>query len=348
MGILDYAVGFFIMAGIYGVFALGLNVHWGFTGLFNIGIAGFFALGAYTSALLTTAPPDPELFEDFVFGGNWSNLGFLDWGIDAWFLFGLAAAAIVCGVIALVIGYITLRLRDDYLAISTLGIAETVRLFFLNEKWAANGSRGLFRIPEFLGGLVPPEDYNYLYLVVVLVVLAMLYLAVQQAVTSPWGRVLRAVREDELAAEASGKNVSKFKLQAFILGAMIMGIGGALYAHHIRFLSPLTFDPMLATFIIWAMLMVGGSANNKGAILGPLIVWGIWTGTQFMPGFFADPSFRLFMIGLLIIAVILLRPEGVLGEQRHIARRSASPPSPAGLQSVANSGREQEPPNPAS
>ena len=322
-GIADYSVSFLIMAGIYAVFSLGLNVHWGFTGLFNIGIAGFFALGAYTAALLTTQPPDPELFEDFVFGGNWAEIAFLDLGIDLWFFLGLGAAAVACAVIALVIGYITLRLRDDYLAISTLGIAEAVRLFFLNEKWAANGSKGLYNIPKFLGDLVSPEHYDYLYVIVVAVILVVLYVSVEQVVKSPWGRVLRAIREDEVAAEASGKNVFKFKLQAFILGAVIMGIGGALFAHHVRFLAPLTFDPMLATFVIWAMLMVGGSGNNKGAVLGAFVVWGIWSGTQFLPGFFSDPNVRLFMIGVLIVAVIMLRPGGILGEERRIARSPA-------------------------
>ncbi len=325
-GIADYLVGFIIMAGIYAVFALGLNVHWGFTGLFNIGIAGFFALGAYTTALLTTAPPDPALFEDFRFGGNWAEKGFLDLGIDLWFFLGLGSAAVVCGVIALVIGYITLRLRDDYLAIATLGIAETVRLFFLNEKWAANGSKGLYRIPKFLGDWVSPENYDYLYLVVTLVVLGAMFLAVERAAKSPWGRVLRAVREDEIATEACGKDVFRFKLQAFILGAVIMGVGGALFAHHFRFVAPLTFDPLLATFVIWAMLMVGGSGNNLGAILGAFIVWGIWSGTQFLPGFFADPNFRLLMIGVLIVGVILLRPGGILGEERRTTPAAARPP----------------------
>ena len=153
IGILYYLVGFAIMAGIYSVFSLGLNVHWGFTGLFNIGIAGFFALGAYASALLTTSSPDPTLFEDFKFGGNWSSLSYLDLGIDVWFVFGLVAAALCCGVIALVIGYVALRLRDDYLAIATLGIAETVRLLFLNEKWLANGSKGAVQNPKVSGRL---------------------------------------------------------------------------------------------------------------------------------------------------------------------------------------------------
>ena len=319
-GLLSYLAGFVIFAGIYSVFALGLNVHWGFTGLFNIGIAGFFALGAYTTALLTTRPPDPALFEDFKFGGNMAEIWFLDLGIDLWFFLGIGAAAAVCGVVALIIGYITLRLRDDYLAIATLGIAESVRLLFLNEKWIANGSKGLYRIPTFLGDLVSPKHYDYLYLMVVLIVLLAVFLLVQRAVKSPWGRVLRAIREDETAAQAVGKDVFKFKLQAFILGAVIMGIGGALFAHHFRFLAPLTFDPLLATFIIWAMLMVGGSGNNLGAILGAFVVWGIWSGTQFLPGIFADPSLRLFMIGVLIVAVILLRPGGILGEERRVTR----------------------------
>ncbi len=321
----SYLAGFVVMAGIYSVFALGLNVQWGHTGLFNIGIAGFFALGAYTSAILTTQPPDPKLFEDFVFGGNLAEVGFLNLGIDLWFVLGLAAAGAVCGAIALLIGYVTLRLRDDYLAIATLGIAESVRLFFLNEKWVANGSKGLYRIPKFLGEWISPDRYDYLYMVVVLVVLGVLFLAVQQAIRSPWGRVLRAIREDETAAEASGKNVFNFKLQSFILGAVIMGIGGALFAHHVRFLSPLTFDPLLATFVIWAMLMVGGAGSNLGAILGAFVVWGIWSGTQFLPGVLSNPDFRLFMIGALIVAVMLLRPGGILGEERRRVRTTGQP-----------------------
>ncbi len=320
-GIASYATGVAIMAGIYAIFALGLNVHWGYTGLFNIGIAGFFALGAYTSALLTTSSPDPQLFEDFKFGGDLpARLAALNLGIDLWFVVALLAAGAVCGAIALGIGFITLRLRDDYLAIATLGIAESVRLVFLNEKWLANGSKGLYRIPKFLGDMVSPDSYDYLYLVAVVVVLAVLYIAVERVIKSPWGRVLRAIREDETTAAASGKNVFSFKLQSFMLGAAIMGIGGALYAHNVRFVAPITFDPLLATFVIWAMLMVGGSGNNKGAILGAFVVWGIWTGTQFLPGFLSDPNFRFFMIGLLIVAAILLRPGGILGEARRVSQ----------------------------
>ncbi len=320
-GIISYISGFAIMAVIFAVFALGLNVHWGYTGLFNIGIAGFFALGAYTSALLTTATPDPRLFEDFIFGGDLpALLGVFNLGIDLWFFIALLGAGAVCGLIALFIGFVTLRLKEDYLAIATLGIAESIRLIFLNEKWLANGSKGLYRIPKYLGDLVSPQNYDYLYLGVVVVVLAIMYIAVERTMKSPWGRVLKAIREDEMTTAASGKDVFSFKLQSFILGAIIMGIGGALYAHNIRFVDPMTFDPLLATFIIWAMLMVGGSGNNRGAILGAFVVWGIWSGTQFLPGFLSDPNFRFVMVGLLIVGVILLRPGGILGEERRVSR----------------------------
>jgi branched-chain amino acid transport system permease protein len=331
---LGYWTGAAVMAATYAVFTLGLNVHWGFTGLFNIGIAGFFALGAYTTALLTTPSPEGAFFEDFRWGGDLASR--IEFG-DLWFVVALLAAGAVCGLVALIIGFITLRLRDDYLAIATLGIAESVRLVFLNERWLANGSKGLYRIPKFLEDLVSPKNYDYLYLGIVLVVLVVLYIVVERIIRSPWGRVLKAIREDEMTAAASGKNVFSFKLQSFMLGAIIMGVGGALFAHNIRFVGPTEFDPLLATFVIWAMLMVGGSGNNKGAILGAFVVWFIWSGTQFLPGFSSDAealaSFRFVMVGVLIVAVILLRPEGILGEQRRISRDAgkeieATPPEP--------------------
>ena len=328
--LLTYLSGVAILAAVYGVLALGLNVHWGATGILNIGIAGFFALGAYTSALLTTAPPDPLQYEDFKFGGDLPGLlGGLNLGIDLWFFVAMLAAAAVCGLVAVVIGAITLRLREDYLAIASLGIAESIRLALLNEKWLSNGSRGLYGIPRFLGDWVPAHSYDLLYAVVCLVILAALFLLVNRALSSPWGRVLRAIREDELTAAASGKDVSRFRLQAFILGAVIMGVGGALYAHGTRFIDPFTFDPFLATFIVWAMLMVGGSGNNLGAILGAFLVWALWSGTQALPGFLSSPDLRYFLIGALIVGVILLRPGGILGETRWAARLAPSPPPDA-------------------
>ena len=131
-------------------------------------------------------------------------LGFLNLGIDLWFLLAILAAASIAGIIAIPIGLVTIRLKGDYLAITTLGIAEAIRLIFLNEKWLANGSRGLYIIPKFLGDMVTPSNYNYLYLIVVLIVLGFLYVMVTRAINSPWGRVLKSIREDELTAQANG------------------------------------------------------------------------------------------------------------------------------------------------
>jgi branched-chain amino acid transport system permease protein len=315
-GLLSYVVAFAIMGGIYAVFALGLNVQWGYTGLFNIGIAGFFAVGAYTSALITT--PMPE--------GVYATYVQQLVGLNLPFPLGVLGAAVVSGVLGLIIGIPTLRLREDYLAIATIGIAESIRLVFNNESWLANGPRGLTGLPQPLRSWVEPHYYNSLYLIIVLTVAAVVYWAIERGIRSPWGRVLRAIREDEAAAAMNGKNVFAFKLQALVLGAAIMGVGGALYAHYVRAISPDAFTPLFGTFLIWVMLMLGGSGNNKGAILGAFLVWGIWTGTTFisdqtLPPFWAAraPYVRFLLIGLIMETIILLRPQGLLGEERRVS-----------------------------
>ncbi|MBW2031440.1 MAG: branched-chain amino acid ABC transporter permease [Deltaproteobacteria bacterium] len=315
-GLIAYLVSLAIMAGIYAVFCLGLNIQWGYTGLFNIGIAGFFCIGAYTSAMITTPKPT----------GVYAQYVHQIFGLDYPFLFGLVGAAIVCGIIAFLIGIPTLRLREDYLAIATIGIAETFRLIFNNEHWLANGPRGLMGLPQPLQSLVDPKHYNYVYLVVVLVILLIIYLLIERAIRSPWGRVLRGIREDEISAATSGKDVFRFKMQSLVFGSMIMGIGGALYAHYTKAISPDVFTPLYGTFIIWVMLMAGGSGNNKGALLGAYVVWGIWIGTKFMTDLLPytlkarAPYIRFLIIGILLEIILIYRPQGLLGEEKKISK----------------------------
>ncbi len=323
---IDFTIGFLILVGIYSVFTLGLNIHWGYTGLFNIGVAGFFALGAYTAALLTIRPPSSVQVDDYTIAGDLANR--LDsvpviGALDLWFPAALIAASLVAAVVALVVGAITIRLRDDYLAIATLGIAESVRLLFLNERWLSNGSKGLYTIPQVLDGVVAPRDYERLFIVVVLVVFLLLFIATRTLVRSPWGRVLQAIREDEVTAEASGKDVFRFKLQAFVLGAVIMAIGGALYAFNFRAISPIAFSPLLGTFIIWAMLVTGGSGRLYGPIAGALVVWGVWSGSQFLPDPFGSANVRFFAIGALMVLVLLYAPGGVTPELSRLRERWA-------------------------
>lgn len=314
--ILHFVAGFAITAGVYAIFTLGLNVQWGYTGLFNIGIAGFFAIGAYTSALVTTPLPSGAL-EQYVQQAI---------GLDLPFVVGLVAAGLVSGLLAIPIGLPTLRLRADYLAIATIGIAETIRRIFNNERWLANGPQGMIGLAQPLGDLVPSNRYNFVYLGIVLVVLALVYWALERGIRSPWGRVLRAVREDEVVTGSLGKDVFGFKMQSLVLGAVIMGIGGALYAHSVRTIQPGVFTPLFGTFIIWAMLIVGGSGNNKGAVVGAFVVWTIWA----TMGLFIDrlvpvawssraPFIRLLVIGLLLVGILLRRPQGILGEEKHVS-----------------------------
>ena len=341
-GLLAYLVSFAVMAGIFAVIALGLNVQWGYTGLFNIGIAGFVAVGAFTSALFTTAMPSGPL-------ALYAQQAF---GLQAPFLVGVLAAGCVAGVVAYLVGLPTLRLRDDYLAIATIGIAEVIRLIFQNERWLANGPQPLRGIPSPLYCLVEdppcrwlpsaaqawfaplqPQEYPLVYLVVVSVLLALVYGAIERLIRSPWGRVLRAIREEETSAAMSGKNVSSFKMQALVVGAVIMGIGGSLYAHYLVAIDYSHFTPLYATFLIWVMLMLGGSGNNRGAVVGAFLIWAVWTGSAFLtdalnpvlatlsPNLPARaPYLRYLLIAVLLQAVLWWRPQGLLGEARRVSR----------------------------
>lgn len=316
-GILSFLAAFATTAAIYAVFSLGLNIQWGYAGLFNIGIAGFFAIGAYTSALVTMPLPEAELAQ-YV-----SQVI----GLSQPFLVGVLAAGIVSAIIAFLIGIPTLRLREDYLAIATLGIAEAIRLIFNNERWLANGPQGLVGLPRPLGDAIDPAVYHYFYLVIAAIFLVAIFAFVERITRSPWGRVLRAIRDDEIVAATSGKDIVAYKLQALVVGSFIMGVGGALYAHSVGAIQPGTFEPLFGTFIIWVMLTLGGTGNNKGAVLGAFAVWAIWSGTEFatdrlLPVTLASraPYIRTALIGIMLAVLLAWRPQGLLPEERKISR----------------------------
>jgi len=333
IGVLNYLVFFAITAGIYAVLCLGLNIQWGYTGLFNIGIAGFYAVGAYTSALLSGPPPGPL---------DWRIVG----GLGLPFPVGVVGAILVSGIIAFFIGFITLRLKEDYLAIATIGIAEVIRLALKNESWLTNSVWGIKHIPSPLHSsiqrgissfltthpdaalwirIIISKAYNWFYLGLVLAILGALYWVSERSIRSPWGRVLRAIREDEAVASVAGKNVFRFKMQSFVLGAMIMGMAGSLYAHYAKFIDANSFEPLYGTFLIWVMLIAGGSGNSRGAILGAFVIWGIWAGTDLMSGYLAFSatrvaSFRVITIAIILELILLLRPQGLLGEEKVVSK----------------------------
>ena len=310
LDILAYAAFFLVTALTYGIICLGLNVQWGQTGLFNVGVAGFVAIGAYVSALLTT----PETAGRF--GG---------FGLPVWF--GWIAAMVVSGAAAALIGAITLRLRADYLAITTFGIAIAIQLVALNAETVTGGPFGIGFIPRAFGGLEDrPIIFNLANLALVGAVTALLYYALERLVRRPWGRVLRAIREDEAAALSLGKNANLFRIQAFALGSAIMGLAGAVQAHFIGFIAPENYISTL-TFQVWAMLIIGGSGNNRGALLGAVLVWGLWSVTgamlaAFVPGEYQAraAALQIVLIGVALAALLVLRPRGLLGEEKMISR----------------------------
>ncbi len=305
-----YLVFFLVVALYYALVCLGLNLQWGVTGLFNVGVAGFVAVGAYASALLT-GPDSPD---------HWGGLG---WPIAV----GWAGAAILAGLAALLVGAVTLRLRHDYLAIATFGIAVTIQLIALNFVKLTNGPFGIAAIPRPLAGWSRTGvGRNVLYLLLVSLVVTVTYVLLERLVRSPWGRVLRGLREDEAAAAALGKSPARYRLEAFVLGAMIMGLGGAIYAHFVGFVAPEDFLPIL-TFQVWTMLVVGGSGSNRGALVGGVLVWGLWSAsgalvTALLPQAMQarGAALQVVLIGVVLAAVLLGRPRGLLGEEAVVSR----------------------------
>ena len=314
MGWLSYGSFFLVFASSFAIIVLGLNLQWGFTGLFNVGVAGFVAVGAYTSALLTT----PEAA---------GRLGGLGWPVAL----GWLGAMAMTGLVGLVVGAIALRLRHDYLAITTFGVAVTIQLVANNATVLTGGPFGVQFIPKPLQGwLGTGLPWTLAYLALSLTLLATIYLALERLVRSPWGRVLRAIREDEDAASSLGKRAFVFRLQSFVVGSMLMGLGGAVYAHFVGYIAPEDFLPIL-TFQLWAMLIVGGSGNNRGAILGAFVVWTFWAAAgSLLRGWIPQAeqaraaALQVVLIGVLIALMLVLRPRGLLGEDIAVSRQDKS------------------------
>jgi neutral amino acid transport system permease protein len=371
---LDQMVGYLVFltisAAFYGLFALGLNLQWGFAGLINFGHVAFMTIGAYATVLLS-ARGVPLVFAVFI---------------------GAAIAALL----GLLIGFSTLRLREDYLAIVTIGTSELIRLIALNEEWLTKGAFGLQNYPlpleqlqpnwlgklgligvltllaifaqwqvwrglrqewqesrqiqhksyqprkptsliiwgaivtalillVYITGVIALADYTYKagLMLLSLVILAAVYWGLEFLVRSPWGRILKAIREDEAIPKALGKNVFWYKLQAFMLGGAIAGIAGAFFAWQLTTVYPTNFEPIV-TFNTWTMVVLGGAGNNAGTLLGVIIFWGYDSLTRFLLpqlGLLNDSqlgALRIAIIGLILIILMVWRPQGILGKKEEL------------------------------
>lgn len=376
----SYLVSLVIFTSIYAIFSLGLNLQWGFTGLINFGHVAFMTVGAYTTVLLSTA------------------------GVPL--LLAALVGGLLAAVLGLLIGLSTLRLREDYLAIVTIGVAEVIRLVALNEEWLTKGAFGLQRYALPLEGFRPTLFSRYVMIAILTVIvglvywqlwkwaqsrlrkkangiewgliltgilailgialygtcayalynysvptispnptrnalmlvsvitLAIIFWRLEWLVRSPWGRVLKAIREDEDVAKALGKNVFWYKLQALMLGGFIAGIAGALFAWQLSTVYPDSFMPLL-TFNAWTIVVLGGAGNNVGTILGAVIFWAYLTITRYLPELLSfvhslvpvvPPTvddarlgaFRIMLIGLILIVLMMARPQGILGKKEEL------------------------------
>jgi branched-chain amino acid transport system permease protein len=289
-----YLTAMAISAGIYALLALGVNLTWGMAGMVNLVLAGFFAVGAYATAMLTKAGVAIPL--------------------------GIAAGAATAAVTGAGVALITARLRADYLAIVTLGFSESVRIAAANEIWLTNGSDGIAGIPGPWRGILTPQQFNLVFLGIVLMVLAATFMVLYRLGASPFGRVLRAIRDDEDVAAVAGKHVLMFKVKAFAVGAAVLGIAGALYAHETSYVAPDIFAPLLTLNIILA-LVAGGVGNNAGAILGAVLIVALLEGTRFLAPFlpFLAPAqiaaVRELLVSVLLLVILRVLPTGIIPER---------------------------------
>ena len=400
----------FNMGLISAIMALGVNLQWGFAGLFNIGVMGFVALGGL-AAVIVSMPPTGEAWSAGGLrvllglalgagtvaaailtqtrlkgrGRNWATLAVLvggfflfryvfDGAVDAieavnpastGYLGGLNLPVIIAwpvgGILAAgaawVIGKTALGLRSDYLAIATLGIAEIIIAVMKNEDWLSRGVKNVIGLPRpvpyevdlqqdpgFIDraasfGLDPTTAstlyVKFAYGILFVIVLIILLWLAQKALNSPWGRMMRAIRDNEVAAEAMGKDVTARHLQIFILGSAICGIAGAMMTTLDGQLTPGSYQPLRFTFLVWVMVIVGGSGNNFGAVLGGFLIWFLWIQVEpagravmdivtagMTDGYWlkdhlleSAAQMRLLTMGVVLLLVLRFSPRGLIPEK---------------------------------
>jgi branched-chain amino acid transport system permease protein len=316
-----FVAGVVVVAGIYALVALGLQLNVGYTGINNFGAAGFMAIGAYTMGILV-----------------------LKSGFSFWLAFPLAILATI--LFGLLIGLPSLRLRADYFAIATLAMAEVVRLFAQNARGLTGGNQGLFcnisggcfddtwrsvstSINDFLtntlgwnnfGGSWDEPDALIPLLIVVWVSVVLVTLALIYVTKSPWGRVLRAVREDEDAARALGKNALSYKLQSLAIAGAIGAVAGVFFALELATIHPQDYLPLL-TFFAYGVLVLGGLTSYWGVAVGAITFSVVIEGTRYVDLGLSEPrlaALRFFLIGLILILLMAFRPQGMFGKREEM------------------------------
>lgn len=291
-----YLLAVFITALVYVLLALALDFQYGQTGLINFGHVGFFAVGAYAAALVAVK-------------------------LNATPLLGFALAVVLPALLAWPLGRVALRLRDDYLAIVTLGFSEIVRLVLISERQLTNGGQGIPGVPR-LFTVSASNVWNDLALAVAMVLAcAVVVWLLRQVTHSPYGRLIQAIRDDETALLALGKDPARFKTQVLMVGGGVAGLAGAFYAHYISFVTPDQFTP-LVTFYVWMALIMGGVGRLRGAVGGAFLLVAFLEGSRVIrdvvPGItdVAMSNVRIGAVGLALILFMRWAPQGLFGQRR--------------------------------
>ena len=396
---------------ISSIMSLGVNIQYGYAGLFNLGIMGFVALGGLATVIIS-APPVYEAWDAggiriilalsfgaltiflatyvwkllknsrykslaisiililgffiyrFIFDPaveaiekiNPATEGYLG-GLGLPIILSWPVGGLLAAIAAWMIGKISLGLRSDYLAIATIGVSEIIIFTIKNEDWLARGVKNVIGLPrpvpyeidlqqntnfinwaQYLGMDVVDASSIFVklcYSLLFILVLIILYWLCEKALKSPWGRMMRAIRDNEVAAEAMGKDVKSRHLQVFILGSAVCGIAGAMLVTLDGQLTPTNYHPLRFTFIIWVMVILGGAGNNLGSILGGFIIWFFWVEVEYIglflmdiltSGFADDNAFRIHMLnsaaymryltlGLILVLVLRFNPRGLIPEK---------------------------------
>jgi len=303
---LQYWTAILTEATIFGVLALGIDMIWGWAGDFDLSAYAYFALGVYMTIILTVGKAKSPV--EYVLG----------WRLP--YLLAVVIAVVVVVAFASIIGAIALRnLRDVYFSITTLGAVWAIYYMVENFTPLFNGYNGVFGLFDPMGGGLSYNTYHYYFFGFCLLVLFLVYLVVQRLSRSPFGRMVRAVRDDERAASVYGRNVFWTKYRTYLCGAGLAGLSGGLFAAYIGAFSPLDWKPT-EIFVLYAAILVGGRGNPRGVVLGSFIVYvGFVEMTRYIPSPAArpelGPALRQILIGVLIILMLKFRPSGLLPER---------------------------------
>lgn len=312
-GVFFFFVGVLTLAGIYAIFSMILNLEAGWAGMWDLGLVGLVAVGGYTFIILTQTQHDDITFAP---------------GLPMWL--GVVGAGLAGGLAALFIGLPSLRVRGEYFLITTLAFAEVIRQLSVNLNSITRGTVGFNRFARPFDLLVEGRAYRLLLLAIVWVVAALVFLLMRRLVNAPYGRVLRAFRDNDPVAQSLGKHTNRHRIQTFVLAGVLYGATAPLYVWFLRIVTPSIFTSEV-TFVTWTALVIGGIASRSGPVIGSIILLLITESVALLQGS-ADlavilASARLIVLGIVLILVMRFRPAGLISEHRSLGGASSRAPA---------------------